>query len=103
MGRKKNENKVQWKGMPTFEEDLKKIKAAIDSTYEDYQMISQARESLNAIFEDIHAKTGIPRRIFNFLARSNYTGTGHEIIYNNTVLLEAYEAIERLDHIDTEL
>lgn len=95
MGRKKNENKIEWKGMPTSEEELKQIKAAIESTYSDYQAISVAKDSINDIFEDIHARTGIPRRVFNFLARSNYTGNGQETIYKNTALQEAYEAIER--------
>ena len=93
--RNKSENKVEWKGMPSSEAELKMIKAAVESTYSEYQAIATAKDGIKDIFEDIHAKTGIPRRVFNFLSRTNYTGNAYETINKNTALQEAYEAIER--------
>lgn len=94
--RKKNENKVTWDGMPTSEAELKEIRAAIESTYEYYNAIAEAKEQLKDIFDDINARNGIPKKVFNFLAKANYKGNGYEQIQANSELEEAYEAIQKV-------
>lgn len=92
----KNVIKVEWKGMPTNENELKEILAAIDSTYEYYQEIENAKEQIKDIFEDIHERVGIPKKMFNFLAKSNFKGNGYEQIKANSELEEAFEALQKV-------
>lgn len=88
--------KKEWSGMPTSEAELKQIKAAIDATYQSYSVLETERAQLKDIFLDINTKTGIPRRVFNFLAKSNYFGNAQETISKNSQLEEAYEAVEKV-------
>lgn len=87
---------VVWSGMPTSEAELKQIKAAIESTYDSFVAIETARSDIKDIFDDINARTGIPKRVFNFLAKANYKGNAYETIQNNTELEEAFEALNKV-------
>lgn len=93
---KKSSSQVKWTGMPSNEAQLKEIKGAIESTYDSYSTIASAKEDLKDIFDDIHERTGIPRKIFNFLAKSNYKGNAYEAIQSNTELEDAYNALQQV-------
>ena len=54
------------------------------------------KAEIKEVFDDLHVRTGIPRKVFNFLAKSAYTGDGYETIQKNSELEEAYEAINRV-------
>ena len=92
----KNEAKVQWSGMPTNDATLKEIKGAIENTYEQYRVIAEAKDNLKDIFDDIHARTGMPRRVFNFLAKTNFKGDAYETIHKNNELEEAHDALSKV-------
>lgn len=95
MARAKKET-IEWGGMPTDEATLKEILAAVESTYESYLAIENAKNDIKDIFEDINARVGIPRKVFNFLAKSNYKGNGYEQIKSNSEIEEAYEALQKV-------
>ena len=80
-----------------MEATLKEIKAAVESTYEAYSTIENAKADIKDIFEDLHVRTGIPRKIFNFLAKTNYKGNGYEQIQQNRDIEEAYEQMQKVD------
>lgn len=85
---------VSWKGIPSDPEQLKAIKDAVSCTFECYDKIERAKEELKDIFDAIHETTGIPKRTFNFLARSNYKGNGYETVAKNSELADALDAME---------
>lgn len=92
---KKESNEKQWSGMPINNEaEMKEIKAAVASTYDIFQSIENSKAELKELFDDINARTGIPKRIFNFLCKANYAGNGYETIQSNNELEDAYNAFE---------
>ena len=97
MAKKKELTSKQWEGMPTDEATLKEIKAAIESTYEAYSTIENAKVDLKDIYEDLRERTGIPKKIFNFLAKTNYKGNGYEQIQQNRDIEEAYDQMQKVD------
>lgn len=97
MARKKKESvEVQWGGMPSDEATLKEIKGAIESTYDQFNAIEEAKAEIKEVFDDLHVRTGIPKRVFNFLAKSNYKGNAYETIQSNSELEEAYDALNKV-------
>lgn len=97
MARKKKDSvEVQWNGMPSDEATLKEIKAAVESTYDSYHTIEESKADIKEVFDDIHVRTGIPKKVFNFLAKSNYKGNAYETIQSNTELQEAYDALNKV-------
>lgn len=93
-GKKKEEKK--WTGMPTGK-DLEDIKVAVESTYDYLNQLNDAKEQIKDIFTEINAKTGIPRRVFNFLINNNFYANGYEVIKSNEELEDAYSAITKAD------
>lgn len=97
MARKKKESvEVQWNGMPSDEATLKEIKGAVVGLHDQFRTIDEQKAEIKEVFDDLHVRTGIPRKVFNFLAKSAYTGDGYETIQKNSELEEAYEAINRV-------
>lgn len=94
---KKESNKKEWGGMPNDDITLKEIRAAVESTYDSYSTIENAKSDIKDIFDDIHERTGIPKKVFNFLAKSNYKGNAYEQIQQNSELEEAYEALQKVE------
>lgn len=93
----KKENSIVWNGIPSDEVTLKKIKQAIDNTYGSFITIESAKEEIKEQFKSIHQQTGIPKRIFNFLAKSNFKGNADETIQTNSELEEIYEALNKVN------
>ena len=93
----KNENVKKWNGVPSDDAELKELKAAVESTYDMFDTIENAKADIKDIFEDIHARTGIPKKIFNFLAKCNYKGDGHEQIAQNDELTSVFDSLQRVD------
>lgn len=97
MARNKKENvEVQWNGMPSDEATLKEIKGAIVGLYEQFHTIDEMKAEIKEVFDDLHVRTGIPRKVFNFLAKSEYQGNGYETIQKNSELEEAYDAMNKV-------
>ena len=97
MARKKKESvEVQWNGMPSDESTLKEIKGAIVGLYEQFHTIDEMKAEIKEVFDDLHVRTGIPRKVFNFLAKSEYKGDGYETIQKNSELEEAYDALNKV-------
>ena len=93
---KKDASAVVWNGMPTNEATLKEIKGAVVGLYEQLHTIDEMKAEIKEVFDDLHARTGIPRRVFNFLMKSEYAGSGYETIQKNSELEEAFEALSRV-------
>lgn len=93
---KKNDtsNKPQWTGMPSAKNELEEIRTAINSTYDIYSQMNTCKEELADIYGELKAKYGMPKKVFNFLAKNNYTGTFMEVISSNNELTEAFEAFD---------
>lgn len=90
------EEKVRWTGMPSSEAELKEIKAAIEATYDPYLQMAEAKANIKDIFDDLNARTGIPKKIFNFLAKANFKGDGFEQVQVNTEINEAFETLQKV-------
>lgn len=95
MGRSKKD-KIVWTGMPSNEGDLKAIKTALLSTHESFRTIDNEREQLTDIFSELHAKYGIPKRVFNKLARFTYYNNANEQFSKDAEIQEAWEAIDKI-------
>jgi hypothetical protein len=93
---KQKKVKVEWGGMPTSDGDLKVIKASIDGTFDIVKDIENAKDDLTDYFKELHEKFGMPRRVFNFLVRTNYKGNASEVIDKNSELEEAYDALQKV-------
>jgi len=86
---------VEWYGIgEANQEQLKSIRDAITCTFEVMHKIEQAKQEYKDIFEAVHEKTGIPRRLFNFLAKDNYKGNGREEVAKNNELEEALDVMD---------
>lgn len=90
---KKKQEKIVWTGMPVGKE-LEELKAVIVSTYDLIQQIEEANGQLKDIFTELNAKTGIPKKIFNFLVKNNYFSNGYEVIKSNEEIENAYNAMQ---------
>lgn len=93
---KKESQKVEWTGMPSNESSLKEIKGAVESTYDSFSTIENAKADIKDIYDDLHARYGIPKRVFNWLVKTNYNGSAYEAIQKNAELEEAYEAMQKV-------
>ena len=89
--------KKEWSGMPTSNADLKKIKTAIDSTHEIFVALEQEKGNLTDIFNELHEEFGIPRRIFNNLAKFAYFGNADVAFGKNEELKEAWDTLEKVE------
>lgn len=96
MARSKNTNKPEWTGMPNQESALKEIKSGILATHESFRVIDNEREQLTDIFQDLNAKYGIPKRIFNKLAKFSYYGNSNEEFNKNAEVQDAWDAIDKI-------
>lgn len=90
----KGSNKKKWSGMPSGS-DLETIKNGIQATYDPMREMASLKEQIKDVYDDLHAKTGIPRRIFNFLMKNNYYGNGLEILSKNSEIQDAYDAVTK--------
>ena len=90
---KKAPNKPHWTGMPSGEE-LDKLKAIIESTYDLVSQMNEAKEQLKDIYTDLNAQTGIPKKIFNFLVNNNFYNNGYEVVRGNEEIENAYNAMQ---------
>ena len=93
---KKESQKVEWTGMPSNESALKEIKGAVESTYDSFSTIENAKADIKDIYDDLHARYGSPKKVFNFLCKSAFKGNGYETIQANSELEEAYEAMQKV-------
>lgn len=82
--------KKEWSGLPSGE-DLKTIKTAIQSALPSVATIETEKAQIKDIYEECHAKTAIPRRLFNFLLKSEHDGTAEETIKKADDLKDAWE------------
>ena len=96
---RKNPVIPEWSGMPSSESSLKEIKTAIAQTHECFKTIDNERENLTDIFSDLHAKYGIPRRIFNKLAKFSYYGNAEQQFSKDAEIQDAWEAIEKVENM----
>lgn len=92
--KKAKSEKKKWTGMPSGT-DLETIKSGIESTYDPMREMENLKEQIKDVYDDLHAKTGIPKRIFNFLMKNNYFGNGLEVLSKNSEIQDAYEAVTK--------
>lgn len=93
MARKKKEKKV-WGGLQAGTPEFKAIKDAVDSSYEVLRDLENAKASFKEIFDDVNARTGIPRRVFNSMCKWNYLGNSFEDISKNEELKKTWETLQ---------
>ena len=91
--RQKKEKKV-WGGLVAGTEDFKVIKDSVDASFQIIADIENAKAELKDAFEEVHAKTGIPRRTWNAICRWNYKGNSLEAISKNEELKETWETLQ---------
>ena len=97
MGRpRKNSLVPDWTGMPEAEGARKEIKIAIEQTHPCFAAIENERGNIKDIFDDLHAKYGIPRRVFNSLAKFSYFGNADEAFSKNEEIQNAWEALDTI-------
>lgn len=87
---------IEWTGMPNNESALKEIKGAVVSLYDQLHTIDEMKAEIKEVFDDLHARYGIPKKVFNWLVKTNYKGNGYETIQANSELEEAYEAMQKV-------
>ena len=96
MGRKKKSTNVEWHGMPTDTPALKEIFAGILATYESFKAIDNERKQLKDIFEELHAKYGMPKSVFNSLAKFSYYGNADEHFSREDEIQDAWDILSRV-------
>ena len=96
MGRKKKSTNVEWHGMPTDAPALKEIFAGILATYESFKAIDNEREQLKDIFEELHAKYGMPKSVFNSLAKFSYYGNADEHFSREDEIQDAWDILSKV-------
>lgn len=89
-------NKVEWSGMPTSEAALTEIKNAITQTHPCFNTIEVEKSNISDIFSDLNQKYGIPRRVFNALAKFSYFGNADDQFNKNSEIQDAWNAIEKV-------
>ena len=62
----------------------------------DEQIIEALRATLKENFDEISAKTGIPKRVWNALVKFNYFQNEHEAFAKSEELKQAYEALSQV-------
>ena len=88
--------KVEWGGIPTGEL-LKEIKAAVKAAKPSLEAIETEKAQIEDCFQEIHMKTGIPKRVFMFLLKSEYFGTAEETIQKGDDLKDAWEVYQNAE------
>ena len=61
--------------------------------YSSFAAIENERWNIDDIFEEIHQKYGIPKRVFNNLAKFFYYNNAQESFSKNNKLQDAWDAI----------
>lgn len=82
----------EWTGMPISEEQLKDIRISITATHSSFSAIANEKENLNMIFDELHSKYGMPRRVFNKLAKFSYYGNAEEQLEKDEEIKDAWIA-----------
>lgn len=82
----------EWTGMPTSVTQLKDIRNSITATHSSFSAIDNEKENLNMIFDELHAKFGMPRRVFNKLAKFSYYGNAEEQLEKDEEIKDAWIA-----------
>lgn len=95
MGRQRK-NKVEWSGMPSSAAALTEIKNAVMLTHPCLTAIENEKANISDIFNELHVKYGIPRRVFNALVKFSYYGNADAQFKKDNELQEAWEALEKV-------
>jgi hypothetical protein len=82
--------------MPSNDGALKEIKAVVTAVQENVKVIESEKVSITEAFDELHAKYGIPRRVFNFLVRAMYYGNQEATFEKNDELREAWDKLENV-------
>ena len=93
MARPKKNSVPEWTGMPTSENYVKDIKTLITSTHPSFSAIDNEKENLSMIFDELHIKYGMPRRIFNKLAKWSYYGNAEDQFEKDEEMKDAWLTI----------
>ena len=93
---RKNPNKPEWTGMPTSDAAIQEIKNAIAQTHPCFNAIEAEKSNLTDIFSELNEKYGMPRRVFNALAKFSYYGNADDQFNKNSEIQDAWEALERV-------
>ena len=83
----------EWTGMPNSEEKIKDIKISITATHPSFSAIDNEKENIKMIFDELHAKYGIPRRVFNKLAKFSYYGNAEAQFEKDDEIKDAWMVI----------
>lgn len=93
---RKNPNKPEWTGMPNSDAAIQEIKNAIAQTHPCFNAIEAEKSNLTDIFSELNEKYGMPRRVFNALAKFSYYGNADDQFSKNSEIQDAWEALERV-------
>ena len=95
MKKAKKEKKV-WSGIQQGSEDAKLIYESVQATYDVMREFEDCKAELSENFKDIEAKTGIPKRVWNFLVKANYFANENVQFEKNKELEDAWDAIQTM-------
>ena len=94
MPRKKTQ-KVVWGGLKKGTPEFNVIRESILASEDDVREIENRKEALTDNFNDVHAKTGIPRRIWNALVKFYFFGNAYEKFEKDKELKEVWDEFNR--------
>lgn len=69
---------------------------AVRSCWAEMTQLEEAKENIDACYTDLKEKTGIPKRVFNFLMKASFYADAIDRITENRKLEETWGEFERL-------
>ena len=91
----KKEKKV-WSGIQEGTEEARIIYDSVQASYDVMREFEDCKAELQENFKDVEAKTGIPKRVWNFLVKANYFANENVQFEKNKELEDAWDAIQKI-------
>lgn len=93
--KKIKKDKKIWSGIQAGSEDARLIYESVQATYDIMREYEDCKAELAENFKEIEAKTGIPKRVWNFLVKANYFANENEQFEKNKELEEAWDVLSQ--------
>ena len=90
---RKHPKTPEWTGMPSAEGAKREISSCLQAVQTNLSAIKMEQDSFDDVYKELNVKYGIPKRVFNFLAKAMYEGNQEETFAKNAELKAAWEAL----------
>ena len=94
--KKAQKQKKVWSGIQEGTEDARIIYDSVQASYDVMREFEDCKAELNENFKEVEAKTGIPKRVWNFLVKANYFANENVQFEKNKELEDAWDAIQKV-------